>query len=66
MLQKGAFREYGAEEAERKCERMVGARAESMEALLAEVETVGPKGVVGLSGEEMEAARSVFTAEGVP
>lgn len=69
-MKKGAFKEYGPEEAKRKCERMVGARAESMEALLAEVERKwgGAEGYfkqdVRLSDEEIEKLRALFTAEG--
>jgi protein tyrosine/serine phosphatase len=70
LLKKGAFKECGADEARRKCERMVGARAESMEALLAEVERRWGGAeeyfvhVVGLSSEEIDALRRVFTAKG--
>ncbi|KAJ4350347.1 uncharacterized protein N0V89_008968 [Didymosphaeria variabile] len=69
LLKKGAFEEYGPEEARRKCERMVGARRESMEALIAEVERRwnGPDGYfrdeVGLTGEEVGRLREVFTEE---
>ncbi|KAF2438277.1 putative tyrosine-protein phosphatase [Karstenula rhodostoma CBS 690.94] len=67
LLKKGAFQERGPEEARRKCERMVGARKESMEALIAEVERTweGPEGYfdaeVGLSHGEVERLREVFT-----
>jgi protein tyrosine/serine phosphatase len=70
LLQKGAFVEYGPEEAKRKCERMVGARAESMEALLVEVERRwgGAGGyfeqLAGLSAEEVTRVREVLTADG--
>jgi len=70
LLKKGAFEEYGAEEARRKCERMVGARGGSMQALLGEVEKrwSGADGyfgsVVGLSRGEIEGLRRVFTVEG--
>ena len=70
LLKKGAFEEYGAVEARRKCERMVGARGESMSALLAEVERRwgGADGyfgdVVGLTAEEVGRIRRVLTAEG--
>ncbi|KAF2732874.1 putative tyrosine-protein phosphatase, partial [Polyplosphaeria fusca] len=63
LLGKGAFGEYGAEEARRRCERMVGAREESMRALIEEVERRwgGPEGYflqdVGLSEEEVERLR---------
>ncbi|KAL5396843.1 hypothetical protein PMIN02_002861 [Paraphaeosphaeria minitans] len=66
LLKKGAFQEHGHEEAKRKCERMVGARKESMEALLAEVEKIwqGPEGYfkaeVRLSDREMERLRELF------
>jgi hypothetical protein len=69
LLKKGAFEEYGPEEAKRKCERMVGARKESMEALVAEVERTwqGPEGYfeveVGLSPGEIGRLREVFTEE---
>ncbi|KAJ4299459.1 hypothetical protein N0V90_004704 [Kalmusia sp. IMI 367209] len=55
LLKKGAFEEYGPEEAKRKCNRMVGAREESMKALVAEV---------GLSEDEIKRLRGVFTADG--
>ncbi|KAF1849049.1 uncharacterized protein K460DRAFT_364958 [Cucurbitaria berberidis CBS 394.84] len=70
LLKKGAFIEYGPEEARRKCERMIGARGESMEALLEEVgrRWGGAEGyfrdVVGLSEEEVRRVREVMTAEG--
>ena len=70
LLKKGAFKEYGAEEAKRKCERMVGARKESMEALLEEVGRRWGgaegyfRGVVGLSEEEVRGVREVLTADG--
>ncbi|KAF1917583.1 hypothetical protein BDU57DRAFT_170201 [Ampelomyces quisqualis] len=38
LVAKGAFTELGEVEAKKKCERMVGARRESIEALLAEME----------------------------
>ncbi|KAH7412234.1 putative tyrosine-protein phosphatase [Phaeosphaeria sp. MPI-PUGE-AT-0046c] len=70
LLRKGAFSEYGPVEARRKCERMVGARRESMEGLLDEVERRwgGAEGyflaVVGLSEREVQRVRDSFTAEG--
>lgn len=70
LLKKGAFKEHGPEEARRKCERMVGARAESMEALLNEVRRQwgGAEGyfsdIVGLSEHDVERLRKVFTVEG--
>ena len=70
LLKKGAFVEYGPEEARRKCERMVGARGESMEALLDEVgrrwgDAEGYfRHVVGLSEDEVQRVREVLTAEG--
>jgi protein tyrosine/serine phosphatase len=70
LLRKGAFKEYGETEARRKCERMVGARAESMVALLEEVERRwgGAEGyfldVVGLTREEVEKIREIMTVEG--
>ncbi|KAL1592009.1 hypothetical protein SLS60_011601 [Paraconiothyrium brasiliense] len=69
LLKKGAFEEYGLQEARRKCERMVGARKESMEALVAEVKGRwnGPEGYfrdeVGLTGEKIGRLREVFTEE---
>lgn len=59
LLRKGAFKEYGPEEAKRKCERMVGARPESMRQLIIEVGKKWGgaagyfKSVVGLSDEEI-------------
>lgn len=70
LLRKGAFKEYGPEEARRKCERMVGARPKSMRALLDEVQRRwgGALGyfseVVGLSKEQIEELRGVLTVEG--
>lgn len=66
LLKKGAFKEYGPEEAKRKCERMVSAREESMWALIEEVKKRwgGPEGYfrndVALTEEEIEALRKVF------
>ncbi|OAG11563.1 putative tyrosine-protein phosphatase, partial [Paraphaeosphaeria sporulosa] len=66
LLKKGAFQQHGPEEARRKCERMVGAREESMEALIAEVEKIwqGPEGYfkaeVGISDGEIERLRELF------
>lgn len=62
LLKKGAFKEYG-DRAREKCERMVGAREESMEAMLQEVwrRWGGAEGyfldVVGLTAEEVEGLR---------
>jgi hypothetical protein len=75
LLNKGAFGEYGEGEARRKCERMVGARRESMGALLEEVKRrwggercTGPEGyfirVVRLSGEEVVRVREVLSVDG--
>lgn len=70
LLAKGAFAELGQVEAKRKCQRMVGARRESMEGLLVEVERRwgGPEGyfrdVVGLTGDEVRRIREILTAEG--
>jgi protein tyrosine/serine phosphatase len=70
LLRKGAFRESGKVEARRKCERMIGARAESMVALLQEVERRwgGAEGyfldVVGLTKEELRRVREIMTMEG--
>ncbi|KAF2832420.1 hypothetical protein CC86DRAFT_89273 [Ophiobolus disseminans] len=70
LLKKGAFQDYGEIEARRKCERMVGAREESMAALLAEVESRwgGAEGyfggVVGLASEEIRSVRQILTADG--
>ncbi|KAH7093772.1 putative tyrosine-protein phosphatase [Paraphoma chrysanthemicola] len=70
LLMKGAFIEYGPDEARCKCERMVGARAESMEALLDDVgrRWGGAEGyfvqVVGLSADEVVRLRAALTADG--
>jgi protein tyrosine/serine phosphatase len=70
LLKKGAFKEFGEVEARKKCERMVGARAESMEALLQDVDRRwgGAEGyfldVVGLAKQEIESVREILTAEG--
>jgi protein tyrosine/serine phosphatase len=70
LLRKGAFAEYGEAEAKRKCERMVGAREESMWALLEEVDRRWGgadkyfEGIVGLTSEEIERLKTVLTAEG--
>lgn len=70
LLKKGAFREHGEIEARRKCERMIGARAESMKALLTEVDRKWEsaegyfRSVVGLTAEEISRTRDVLTAEG--
>lgn len=72
LLKKGAFKEHSPDEARRKCERMVGARAESMEALIEEVERRwgGPEGYfrhdVGLTAEEIIRIKEIFHAEGDP
>lgn len=69
LLEKGAFQEYEPEEARRKCMRMVGARQESMEALIVEVEKMwgGAEGYflreVGLSNEDLEKLRNVLIEE---
>ncbi|KAF2704742.1 putative tyrosine-protein phosphatase, partial [Pleomassaria siparia CBS 279.74] len=66
LLGKGAFKEYGSKEAKRKCERMVGAREESMRALLEEVEKRwgGAEGyfnkVLGMSCDDMEEVRQIL------
>jgi protein tyrosine/serine phosphatase len=70
LLKKGAFKEFGEVEARKKCERMVSARAESMEALLEEVDKRwgGAEGyflkVVGLTKQETESVRDILTAGG--
>lgn len=70
LLRKGAFKEYGEVEARRKCERMVGARRESMIGLMIEVERRwgGAEGyfreVVGLSEAEVQRVRELLTADG--
>ena len=67
LLKKGAFKEYGPEEAKRKCERMVGARPESMRALIEYVkkQRSGPDGyfknVVGLSEVEISRLKGILT-----
>ncbi|KAF2278887.1 uncharacterized protein EI97DRAFT_371992 [Westerdykella ornata] len=69
LLKKGAFEEYG-EEARRKCERMIGARPESMRQLVVEVDRKwgGAEGyfkkVVGLSDEEVAKLRSLLVEKG--
>jgi protein tyrosine/serine phosphatase len=66
LLKKGAFKEYGEKRAREKCERMVGARRESMEAMIQEVDRRwgGIEGyfidVVGLTKEEVERLRDVL------
>lgn len=70
LLKKGAFKEYGEVEARRKCERMVGARRESMIGLMMEVERRWGaaegyfREVVGLSDEEVKRVRELLTAGG--
>jgi hypothetical protein len=66
LLAKGAFKERGPEEARRRCEKMVGARSESMRAMLEEIERWGgARGYfeqqVGLSAEELAKLREVLT-----
>lgn len=69
LLKKGAFKEYGPEEAKRKCERMVGARAESMQQLVIEVENKwgGARGffkeVVGLDEEEIDKLKVLLVVQ---
>lgn len=69
LIKKGAFEEYGDAEARRKCERMVGARAESMEALVVEVKRKweGAEGyfrdVVGLSALEISNLKDLLIAK---
>ncbi|KAF2264988.1 hypothetical protein CC78DRAFT_543757 [Lojkania enalia] len=69
LLKKGAFQEYGPEEAKRKCERMIGAREESMRALIAEVDSRwgGAEGYfidqVKLTEEEIKRLREVLTVK---
>jgi protein tyrosine/serine phosphatase len=69
LLKKGAFSEFGEVEARKKCERMVGARPESMEALLEEIERRwgGAEGyfldAVGLSQEEVNELKRILTVE---
>ncbi|KAF1972655.1 putative tyrosine-protein phosphatase [Bimuria novae-zelandiae CBS 107.79] len=71
LLSKGAFQEYGPEVAKRKCQRMVGARKASMEALILEVDQRwdGAESYfmkeVGFSEEEIERLRQVFTERDV-
>lgn len=66
LLKKGVFQDYGPEEARRKCERMVSARAESMEALLKETDERwgGAEGyfknVVLLEEEEIRRVRELL------
>ena len=69
LLNKGAFEEYGPQEARSKCERMVGARKESMKALVSEIEKRwnGAGGyfteLVGLAKEDIERLQQVFVVE---
>ena len=69
LLKKGAFAEYGPDEARRRCERMVGARAESMEALIQEVDRRWGgaeryfRSIVGLSIEEIGIVIQMLTVE---
>jgi protein tyrosine/serine phosphatase len=69
LLKKGAFKEYGPEEAKRKCERMVGARRESLQQLVVEVgKTWGDAHgyfteVVGLGEDEIEKLKALLTVE---
>ncbi|KAJ4373087.1 hypothetical protein N0V83_003378 [Neocucurbitaria cava] len=70
LLAKGAFKEYGEREARRRCERMVGARAGSMEALLDEVERRwgGAEGYFrgcGVERGEVGRVREVFSVQGM-
>jgi hypothetical protein len=70
LLKKGAFKHYGEVEARRKCERMVGARAESMKGLVNEVNRrwAGAEGYfldeIKLTREEIGRVRDMLTAEG--
>jgi protein tyrosine/serine phosphatase len=69
LLGKGAFKEYGEVEARRKCERMVGARPESMEGLVREVNKkwAGAEGYfldeVKLTKDEIERVKCILTVE---
>lgn len=69
LLEKGAFAEYGPEEAKMKCERMVGARGESMEALITEVQRRWGSAevyflqVVGITGDEIRCLKDLFTVD---
>jgi protein tyrosine/serine phosphatase len=70
LLKKGAFKEYGEVGAKKKCERMVAARKESMEALLNEVKRRWDGAdryfleVVGLTRDELRRVRGLLTVEG--
>ena len=66
LLAKGAFKERGPQEARRRCEKMIGAREESMRAMLEEIERRGGtrwyfEEQVGLSAEEIARLREVLT-----
>jgi len=66
LLAKGAFKERGPEEARRRCEKMLGARDESMRAMLEEAERCGGaeryfKEQLGLSTEELARLRELLT-----
>ncbi|KAJ3548720.1 hypothetical protein NMY22_g1159 [Coprinellus aureogranulatus] len=69
LLGKGAFKEHGEIEAKRKCERMIGAREESMWALLDEVDRRwgGAEGYfkqeVGLTEDQIKKLREILTVE---
>jgi hypothetical protein len=72
LLKKGAFKEYGPEEAKRRCERMVSARPESMSHLMKEIDRRwgGAPGyfrdVVGLSEDEIHGLRKLLIVEEKP
>ncbi|KAH8712069.1 protein-tyrosine phosphatase-like protein [Phaeosphaeriaceae sp. PMI808] len=70
LLKNGAFKEDGEVEARSKCERMLSAREQSMQALLAEIEKRegGVEGYfmvdVGLTPDEISQIREILTADG--
>jgi hypothetical protein len=71
LLKKGAFAEHGVEEARKRCERMVGARRESMEGLLEEATRRWGKGaagytrgMMGLTDGELRALTQYLTVNG--
>jgi len=66
LLKKGAFSEYG-DQARARCERMIGAREESMRAMVDEVDRKWGsvegyfRDMVGLSDEEIKSLKNVLT-----
>ncbi|KAF2201178.1 hypothetical protein GQ43DRAFT_440818 [Delitschia confertaspora ATCC 74209] len=65
LLKKGAFRELGPKEAKKKCERMVGARVESMEALVRKEGEVQRRWGAGMGDAKMGAERYFLDVVGL-